>query len=81
VPVGLGGAPAMGYGDVQIAEPEDTIRATPCDVVVVGTPIDLTRVLKIDKPAVRVSYQLEKLQKGQLETDASKALAGAKVTI
>ncbi len=48
----------MGYGAEQIAELEETIRRTPCEVVVVGTPIDLTSVLKIDKPAVRVRYEL-----------------------
>ena len=51
-PNAVGILPAMGYGDAQIAELEETIRRTPCDVVVIGTPIDLTRVLKIDKPAV-----------------------------
>ena len=50
--------PAMGYGDAQVRDLEETIRRTPCDVVVVGTPIDLRRVLKIDKPAVRARYEL-----------------------
>ncbi len=58
-PNAAGILPAMGYGDEQIAELEETIRRTACEVVVVGTPIDLTRVLKIDKPAVRVRYELE----------------------
>ena len=53
--------PAMGYGDAQIRDLEETIRRTPCDVVVVGTPIDLRRVLTIDKPAVRVRYELQDL--------------------
>ena len=57
--------PAMGYGPEQIAELEETIRNTDCDVVVVGTPIDLTRVLKIDKPAVRVRYDLEEMKSGE----------------
>lgn len=51
--------PAMGYGDKQIADLEATIRRTPCDVVVVGTPIDLTRILKIGQPMVRARYDLE----------------------
>jgi len=51
--------PAMGYGDSQIADLEETIRATPCEAVVVGTPIDLTRVLKIDQPMVRARYELD----------------------
>ncbi len=51
--------PAMGYGDQQIADLEATVNAVDCDVVLVGTPIDLTRLIKIDKPSVRVSYALE----------------------
>lgn len=50
--------PAMGYGDKQIAELEQTINATPCDLVLIGTPIDLSRILKINKPTVRVKYEL-----------------------
>jgi predicted GTPase len=53
--------PAMGYGDAQIRDLEETIRRTPCDVVVVGTPIDLRRVLTIDKPAVRARYELQEI--------------------
>lgn len=56
--------PAMGYSDGQIADLEATIKATPCDVVVEGTPIDLTRVLKIDKPIAKVTYELEELEPG-----------------
>ncbi|HEY0591476.1 MAG TPA: GTP-binding protein, partial [Thermoanaerobaculia bacterium] len=66
--------PAMGYGEQQIAELEETIRRTPCEVVVVGTPIDLTRVLKIDKPAVRVRYELE-VQDPALEQMVVKAVS------
>jgi predicted GTPase len=51
--------PAMGYGDDQIADLEKTINAVECDVVLVGTPIDLTRLIKIDKPFIRVGYRLE----------------------
>lgn len=71
--------PAMGYSAEQIAELEETIRMTPCDVVVVGTPIDLTRVLKIDKPAVRVRYELELLTPGALE-EAVLAAVGVPVS-
>ena len=53
--------PAMGYGDAQIRDLEETIRRTPCDVVVIGTPIDLRRVLTIDKPAVRARYELQEI--------------------
>jgi predicted GTPase len=53
--------PAVGYGETQIAELEETINATPCDVVLVGTPIDLRKVIKVDKPTVRVKYDLQVL--------------------
>ena len=73
-PNAVGILPAMGYGDAQIAELEVTIRRTPCDVVVIGTPIDLTRVLKIDKPAVRVRYELKEQVPGTLEAEIAKAI-------
>lgn len=53
--------PAMGYGDAQVQELEATIRATPADLVLVGTPIDLRRVLKLDRPAQRVRYDLQEI--------------------
>jgi predicted GTPase len=59
--------PAMGYGDEQIEELEETINQADCDVVVIGTPIDLGRVLKINKQYVRVTYELEERHPGQLE--------------
>jgi len=58
--------PAMGYGDEQIRELEATIKATPCDLVVIGTPVDLRRLVKIDKPAVRVTYDLAERGKPDL---------------
>jgi predicted GTPase len=51
--------PAMGYSDGQLREMEKIIDAVEADVVVIGTPIDLRRVIDIRKPAVRVSYDLE----------------------
>jgi predicted GTPase len=51
--------PAMGYSDMQRHELEETIRRTPCDLVLVATPIDLARVIKLDKPSLRVTYQAE----------------------
>jgi len=51
--------PAMGYGPVQMHELEATLNAMPVDVVLSATPIDLTRVLRLDKPVVRVRYELE----------------------
>jgi predicted GTPase len=50
--------PAMGYGQKQISELEQTINNTDADVVVSGTPIDITRVLKSSKPIVRVRYSV-----------------------
>jgi predicted GTPase len=53
--------PAMGYSEEQIKELEMTINSADCDVVVVGTPIDLGRLLKLNKPVVRVRYRIEEL--------------------
>jgi predicted GTPase len=64
--------PAMGYGDEQVRELEATIERVPCDVVVVGTPIDLTRLMKIRQPVVRVRYELQEIGR----PDLSDALAG-----
>jgi predicted GTPase len=51
--------PAMGYSPAQIAEMEETIDAVPCDLVLIATPVDLTRVARFSKPSVRVRYELE----------------------
>jgi len=51
--------PAMGYSGKQIKELGETIAKVPCDVVVIATPVDLTRFIKINKPAVRVFYDFE----------------------
>ena len=51
----------MGYGEKQIRDLEATIAASDVDVVVIGTPIDMTRVMKIDKPSVRVTYKLQEI--------------------
>ncbi|MCD4817361.1 MAG: cyclic 2,3-diphosphoglycerate synthase [Candidatus Cloacimonetes bacterium] len=53
--------PAMGYGDQQIKDLEETINKVDCDVVVIATPIDLRRIVKIDKPAVQVGYELQEI--------------------
>jgi predicted GTPase len=66
--------PAMGYGDAQVKDLEKTIDATPCDVVLSATPIDITRVLKVNKPMVRATYELAEIKKGQLEEAVKKAL-------
>lgn len=53
--------PAMGYGEQQIKDLETTINNTTCDSVVIGTPIDLSRVVKINKPSTRVGYDLQEI--------------------
>jgi len=58
--------PAMGYGKTQIEELEKTISNTPAELVVIGTPIDLRRVMNLDKPAVRVRYELEEVGSQEL---------------
>jgi len=53
--------PAMGYGEEQLRDLEATINATDCDAVVVGTPIDLGRIVNIEKPHTRVFYDLQEI--------------------
>jgi predicted GTPase len=53
--------PAMGYSAIQRHELEETINRTPCDLVLVATPVDLAQILKLNKPCVRVSYEAEDL--------------------
>jgi predicted GTPase len=55
--------PAMGYSAMQRHELEETIRRTPCDLVLIATPIDLARVVNIEKPNLRVTYEVEELTK------------------
>ena len=52
--------PAMGYGEVQIRDLEKTVNAVDCDLVLVATPIDLTRLLTIDKPHMHIGYRLKR---------------------
>jgi predicted GTPase len=60
--------PAMGYGKEQIGDLQKTINQTDCDYVVIGTPIDLARVIDIQKPFVRVTYELEEIGTPNLES-------------
>jgi predicted GTPase len=53
--------PAMGYGEQQMKDLEATIKNTDCDAVIIGTPIDLSRVINIDKPFVKVGYDLQEI--------------------
>jgi len=59
--------PAMGYGDQQIKELEETICKAECEAVVIGTPIDLTRIINCNKPMTRVRYELQELGELTLE--------------
>jgi len=60
--------PAMGYGEQQVADLEKSINNTDCDAVVIATPIDLNRVVKIKKPTVKVEYELQEIGNPNFET-------------
>jgi predicted GTPase len=66
--------PAMGYGDEQVKDLEDTINATDADVVVEGTPIDLNRIITINKPIANIRYELEEVEPGVIEEMVAKAI-------
>ncbi len=66
--------PAMGYGEAQVRELEAMLNAIPADVVVEGTPIDLSRILEIDKPIANVRYELEELETGVIEEMVRRAV-------
>ncbi|WP_068141652.1 cyclic 2,3-diphosphoglycerate synthase [Limnochorda pilosa] len=68
--------PAMGYGEEQVAELGETIRRAPVDAVVIGTPIDLRRVVPIDKPTVRAYYDLDASSAAALEDVLRERLPG-----
>ena len=57
----------MGYGDKQIKDLEDSINRVPCDSVLIGTPIDLRRLIKFKKPAVRINYELQEIGRPDLK--------------
>ena len=67
--------PAMGYGARQVSELEQTISAVDCDLVLVGTPIDLERLVKIAKPSMRVRYELDERAKRLLGLEIERVLA------
>jgi len=58
--------PAMGYGGQQINDLSETINNVPCDLVIIATPIDLTRVAEINRPTERVRYELQEIGKPDL---------------
>jgi len=68
--------PAMGYSKEQLQELEETINKTPADVVVVATPINLGKILNLNKPYVRVKYELQEIGKPTLEDIIEKFLRG-----
>ncbi|MBU8933378.1 MAG: cyclic 2,3-diphosphoglycerate synthase [candidate division Zixibacteria bacterium] len=70
--------PAMGYGKQQVKDLETTINKTKCDLVVLATPIDLSRIIKIKKPSVRVSYSLQEIGTPDLMTVLSDFVGGKK---
>jgi predicted GTPase len=59
--------PAMGYGEQQLKDLETTINRTDCEAVVIGTPIDLNRIIKIKKPNTRVYYNLQEIGRPNLD--------------
>jgi predicted GTPase len=66
--------PAMGYGDAQIRDLEATVNAVDCDLVIVATPIDLTKLLRIDKPHMHIAYRLS-ASDGELTAAVSKLVS------
>jgi len=72
--------PAVGYSEIQIAELKTTIDATPCDVILVGTPVDLSRITRLNKPVVRVKYDLQVLGPICLEKIVDNFLKGKKTS-
>ena len=60
--------PAMGYDDKQVQDLQETINKTDCDSVIIATPMDLTRIIKINKPTLRVKYELEQISGTDLKT-------------
>lgn len=60
--------PALGYYEDQLKDLQESIEATPCDLVLIGSPIDIRRVIEIDKPSMRVSYELEEIGKPDLSS-------------
>jgi predicted GTPase len=71
--------PAMGYGDEQLRDLEATINGSDCDAVIIGTPIDLNRVIDIQKPNTRVYYDLQAIGKPDLEEVVTEFFAKERV--
>ncbi|MCL2755224.1 MAG: hypothetical protein FWD35_05880, partial [Oscillospiraceae bacterium] len=69
--------PAMGYGEAQMKDLAKTIDKVDCDAVVIATPIDLSRVIKINKPFTRVEYSLQEIGKPDMESVMAEFIAKA----
>ncbi len=68
----------MGYGRRQIEELGETINNTPCDLVIIATPIDLGKVVEINRPIQRVRYELQEIGKPTLRDVLEKNIGGGK---
>lgn len=73
--------PAMGYGQQQLKDLEETINNADCDAVIIGTPIDLTRVININKPTTRVFYDLNEVSEPTLDMVLEKFIASFKLPV
>jgi predicted GTPase len=71
--------PAEGYSEAQLAELEHALAETPCDAIVIGTPIDLRRLIRLTKPAVRVGYELEEIGTARIRDVLDGVVARAEV--
>jgi predicted GTPase len=70
--------PAMGYGAEQMRDLQETIERTDCDSVIIATPIDLGRVIKINKPNTRVEYELQEIGRPDLKDEITNFLKTVK---
>ncbi len=73
--------PAMGYGPAQMRELETTLNALPVDAILAATPIDLTRILRLDKPVIRVRYELEEVRGPSLASLLEPIVRAARETV
>jgi predicted GTPase len=71
--------PAMGYGEQQMRDLQETIDKAECDLVVIGTPIDLNRIITINKPSLRVTYDLVEIGEPSLKTVLDEFVGAEKV--
>jgi len=70
--------PAMGYSDKQLKELQKTINSAKCDAVIIGTPIRLSRIIRINKPVVRIRYTLEEISRPDLDQIVARFLRGVR---